>query len=106
MVQNKIVKFNKFSRSIVVDIESSKIQLKEPLPSLPPTLTGILENILDQHISNYKKLEKSGKVSKQEMEEFWIKTSMSIKQEFLFFLIFLMNDFVEGFKNYGSKEGI
>lgn len=40
------------------------------------------------------------------MEEFWIKTSMSIKQEFLFFLIFLMNDFVERFKNLEGKDGL
>ena len=90
----------------VVDIETNKIQIKEPLPPLPPTFAGILENILDQHLSKYRKMEKSSKVSKQELEEFWIKTSMSIKQEFLYFLIFLMNDFVECFKNYGNKEGL
>lgn len=87
----------------VVDIETNKIQIKEPLPPLPPTFSGVLESTLEQHLAKQKLFKRSSYTS-EEIEEFWIKTSMNIKQEFLYFLIFLMNDFVECFKNCNNKD--
>jgi len=80
----------------VVDIEQNKTYLKEPLPPLPPTFTGVLQTTLEQNLS---KIDRRSDSSAKELEEFWAKTSLSIKQEFLYFLIFLMNDFVECYKN-------
>lgn len=88
----------------VVDIESNKIQTKEPLPPLPPTFSGVLESTLEQHLSKLKQHRGSNSSDSSEMEEFWVKASMNIKQEFLYFLIFLMNDSVECFKNCNNSE--
>ena len=85
----------------VVDIESNKTYLKEPLPPLPPTLSGVLQTTLEQYLS---KLDRSSMTSNRELEDFWVKTSLSIKQEFLYFLIFLMNDFVECYKNTYNRK--
>jgi len=79
----------------VVDIESNKVQMKEPLPPLPPTFSGVLETTLESHLSKLNKIDRSSTQSENNIEEFWAKTSLAIKQEFLYFLIFLMNDFVE-----------
>lgn len=87
----------------VVDIEMNKVQFKEPLPPLPPTFSGVLEMTLEQHLSKLNKLDRSSSTSDRDLEEFWVRTSLAIKQEFLYFLIFLMNDFVECFKNYNTK---
>ena len=87
----------------VVNIETNKIQIKEPLPPLPPTFSGVLESTLEQHLAKQKIFKRSSYTS-EEIEQFWIKTSMNIKQEFLYFLIFLMNDFVECFKNCNNKD--
>lgn len=87
----------------VVDIEMNKVQFKEPLPPLPPTFSGVLESTLEQHLSKLNKLDRSSSTSDRDLEEFWVRTSLAIKQEFLYFLIFLMNDFVECFKNYNTK---
>jgi hypothetical protein len=88
--------------TFVVDIETNKMYLKEPLPPLPPTLSGVLQTTLEQYLS---KLDRNSMTNTRELEDFWVKTSLSIKQEFLYFLIFLMNDFVECYKNTYSKKG-
>lgn len=88
----------------VVDIETNKIQIKEPLPPLPPTFTGVVETQLEQHLAKMNTIDRSSTTSAKDMEEFWIKTSLAIKQEFLYLVIFLMNDFVECYKNYNNKN--
>lgn len=90
----------------VVDIESNKVLMKEPLPPLPPTFSGVLETTLESHLSKLNKIDRSSTNSDRDIEEFWAKTSLSIKQEFLYFLIFLMNDFVECYKNHNSRNPI
>ena len=87
----------------VVDIESNKIQLKEPLPPLPPTFSGVLQTTLESHLSKLVMIDRSSTNSNKEIEDFWAKTSLAIKQEFLYFLIFLMNDFVECYKNHNNR---
>lgn len=88
----------------VVDIESNKVQMKEPLPPLPPTFSGVLETTLESHLSKLNKIDRSSTQSENNIEEFWAKTSLAIKQEFLYFLIFLMNDFVEWYKSHSNKH--
>jgi hypothetical protein len=90
----------------VVDIESNKVSMKEPLPPLPPTFSGVLETTLESHLSKLNKIDMSSTNSDRDIEDFWAKTSLSIKQEFLYFLIFLMNDFVECFKSQNNKHPI
>lgn len=88
----------------VVDIETNKVLIKEPLPPLPPTFTGVVETQLEQHLNKLNSIDRSSDASAKDLEEFWIRTSLSIKQEFLYLVIFLMNDFVECYKNFNHKN--
>ncbi|CAI2364368.1 unnamed protein product [Moneuplotes crassus] len=86
----------------IVNIETNKITVKEPLPPLPPTFSDVLEKTLEGHLSKFNSVDRSSNESDKDFEDFWVKASLTIKQEFLYFIIFLMNDFVQCYKSHNK----
>lgn len=86
----------------IVNIETNKITVKEPLPPLPPTFSDVLEKTLEGHLSRFNSVDRSSNESDKDFEDFWVKASLTIKQEFLYFIIFLMNDFVQCYKTHNK----
>ena len=75
----------------MLDIEQDHVLLKDPLPSAPQPFTSVLESNLRAKLKEQSKFQGS-------QEDFWIDFTLKVKQMFLNFVIYMVNNFVDFYK--------